>query len=344
MECEHTVEVRLDGRPVRHTVAVDGGEEIESIGAGSVVRRRWPLRADLTLATTPLDGATRLDVTVVNTAEQPGTGDGSTRHSLLGAHLVIEARGASFVSLLEPPQHAAAAAATCHQDRCWPVLGGLPGDTDLLLGLPIILYDYPEVAQESPGALFDATEIDEILSLRVLTMTDAEKAEARATDPLAREIVDRVDAMSPETMTGLHGTLRYPGPPDEVPTFTDLREVDPPRYGGDAPWWDPAQDAAVDPHSDAVVVDGVRVTRGSVVRVHPQRRADAHDMFFADRLARVTAVLADVDGGTHVALVLVDDPAADLHDAAGRYFYFAPDEIEPVTDPSVGPAREDQTT
>ena len=50
------------------------------------------------------------------------------------------------------------------------------------------------------------------------------------------------------------------------------------------------------------------------MRVHPSRRADAQDLFFADQVARVTAVLSDVDGSTHVALVLVDDPAADLHD------------------------------
>ena len=73
-----------------------------------------------------------------------------------------------------------------------------------MLGSPIILYDYPEIARESTGSLFDATEIDEILMLRVLTMTDAEKAEARATDPKAAEIIDRCDAMSPEDLMRLH--------------------------------------------------------------------------------------------------------------------------------------------
>ena len=96
------------------------------------------------------------------------------------------------------------------------------------------------------------------------------------------------------------------------------------------PWWDPAADASVQPETDAVVIDGVRVARGSLVRVHPSRRADAQDLFFADQVARVTAVLSDVDGEVHVALVLVDDPAADLHEWYGRYFYFAPDELEPL--------------
>jgi hypothetical protein len=79
-----------------------------------------------------------------------------------------------------------------------------------------------------------------------------------------------------------------------------------------------------------VVIDGVPVARDSLVIVRPKRRADAQDLFFADQVARVTAVLSDVDGGTHVGLVLADDPGADLHDGAGRYWYFAPDELEPL--------------
>ncbi len=70
--------------------------------------------------------------------------------------------------------------------------------------------------------------------------------------------------------------------------------------------------------------------KGSLVRVHPSRRADAQDLFFAGQVARVSAVLSDVDGEVHVALVLVDDPAIDLHEWYGRYFYFAPDELEPL--------------
>jgi hypothetical protein len=178
------------------------------------------------------------------------------------------------------------------------------------------------VAPESAGALFDATEIDEILTLRVMTMTEAEKAEARATDPRAREIIDRCDAMTPGDLQQLHGIFRDPRGPAGAPA--DVTDT------GGEPWWDPASDASVDPDTDHVVVDGVRVAKGSLVRVHPKRRADAQDLFFADQVARVTAVLSDVDGGTHVAVVLADDPAADLHDWYGRYFYFAPDEIEPL--------------
>jgi len=196
------------------------------------------------------------------------------------------------------------------------VLAGAAGSSDVVLGAPIILYDYPEVAEQSQGALFDSTEIDEILSLRVMTMTDDEKAQARATDPRAAAIIDRCDDMSATDLGQLHGILRDPhGPIFET---------------GDVPWWDPEADASVRPEVDAVVVEGTRVARGSLVRVHPSRRADAQDLFFADQVGRVTAVLSDVDGDVHVALVLVDDPAADLHEWYGRYLYFSPDELKPL--------------
>jgi len=200
------------------------------------------------------------------------------------------------------------------------VLAAPSGSNDLLIGSPIILYDYPEIAPESPGALFDGTEIDEILTLRVMTMTDQEKAEARATDPRAREIIDRCDQLSTADLQQLHGILRDP--------HSDSSWFD----TGEIPWWDPAADERVQPEVDAVLIEGVSVSKGSLVRVHPSRRADAQDLFFADQVARVTAVLSDVDGGVHVALVLVDDPAAELHDWYGRYLYFAPDELEPLVD------------
>ena len=329
---------------VIRSAQIEGGDDVVELrdasgtNVGSVVRRRWPLAARLDASSRPVDGSLKLELGVRNVCtDDVDTKDEATRRSFLGSHVIVEAHGTEFVSLLDPPASAAAAARTCVQDRCWPVLSGLPGDTDLLLGLPIILYDYPEIAAESPGALFDATEIDEILTLRVLTMTEAEKAEARATDPLAREIIDRCDDMSPEILQQMHGALRSPRgeaptalPAIAWPELTDLRDVEAPSFDTAAPWWDPATDAAVDPDRDAVVIDGLSVSRGSLVRVHPQRRADAQDVFFADQVARVTAVLSDVDGSTHVALVLVDDPASELHEEAGRYFYFAPDELEPL--------------
>jgi hypothetical protein len=311
-------EITLPAVPLRGTaefpVTVPGGADEEPLrGGGRVVRRRWPLVARVRTAVEPDGDLLRLTVTVTNEHPGPVTGkDETAHHSLLGTHLLIEAHDAAFVSVQEPPPDAAEAAARCRQERCWPVLAG---SSALLLGAPIILYDHPRLAEQSPGALFDATEIDEILALRVITMTDDEKAEARATDPRAAAIIDRCDGLSPADLARLHGTRLDPAP--------------------GTPWWDPAADAAVDPETDAVLIAGVRVAKGSLVRVHPTRRADAQDIFFAGQVARVTAVVSDVDGDTHVAVVLVDDPAADLHDWYGRYFYFAPDELEPLE-------REDQ--
>ncbi|MFD9502548.1 hypothetical protein [Streptomyces sp. NPDC060035] len=331
---------------------VPGGEDTEpvtdarGVEVGRIVRRRLPLAVRVRTRSVVDDGYVRLSVAVRNEhPEQTVTKDAAIRSSLIGAHLLLRAHDAEFVSLLEPPAGAAAAAGRCRQRRCWPVLVGPKGTTDTLLGAPIILYDYPEVAEQSPGALFDSTEIDEILTLRVMTMTEEEKAEARATDPRAREIIDRCDSMSPADLQQLHGLLRDPHPPQPaalVGPAADVRNVEPAAFDtAGAPWWDPAADASVRPGSDAVMIDGVRVAKGSLVRVHPSRRADAQDLFFAGQVARVTAVLADVDGGTHVALVLVDDPASDLHDWYGRYFYFAPDELTPLTVEETAQHREE---
>ena len=97
------------------------------------------------------------------------------------------------------------------------------------------------------------------------------------------------------------------------------------------PWWDPGVDAAVDPWTDTTWVAGVRVGKGSKVRLRPSHRADAHDLFLAGLTATVAGVFKDVDGGEHVAVTLDDDPAADEFDWQGRYLYFHPDEIEVLT-------------
>ncbi|MDQ1655883.1 MAG: hypothetical protein QOD41_966 [Cryptosporangiaceae bacterium] len=305
------------GQATEVPILVPGGQDTEDVAdpsgeiVGRIVRRRWPLTALVRAGAEPDGEYLRLTVSVTNT--HPGAAadkDAAIRSSLIGAHVLAEASGARFVSLLEPPPAAVDAAGRCHQHRCWPVLAGPPGSDGIVLGAPIILYDHPQVAEQSQGALYDSTEIDEILTLRVMTMTEAEKAEARATDPRARAIIDRCDSLSPADLQQLHGIL---------------------RTGEEAvPWWDPAADESVSPGTDSVLVDGVRIAKGSLVRVHPSRRADAQDLFFADQVARVTAVLSDVDGEVHVALVLVDDPAADLHEWYGRYLYFSPGELEPL--------------
>ncbi|WP_370181301.1 hypothetical protein [Rhodococcus wratislaviensis] len=323
-------------------VHIDGGTQVEELRdedgslAGRVVRTRWPAHAVVTVGSDSVDGLNRVRVSVENTTTAQDVAgwdkDSAIRQSLIGAHLILAAENTEFVSLLEPPSEAAQLAGTCAHERCYPVLAGLPGETDLVLVSPIILYDHPEVAEQSDGALFDATEIDEILTLRVMTLTEEEKRQARATDPLAAQIIDRCEQMSPATLAQMHGILRDPHLPDPHlpdPGLPDMGLV--PELTDDMPWWDPDADTAVRPDVDGVIVNGIRVAKGTVVRIHPSRRADAQDLFFAGQLARVVTVHADVDGGTHVGVVLVDDPASELHEWYGRYLYFAPDEVEPVS-------------
>ena len=358
-ECERPLPPQSLLGPTDTLLEFPGGEEVEpltdarGVAVGRIVRRRWPLRARVRTASTVEDGFVRLSVSVDNEhPERVGDKDAAIRTSLIGAYLLLAVHDADFVSLLEPPEEASGAAGGCHQRRCFPVLAGAPGATDVVLGAPIILYDYPAVAEQSHGALFDSTEIDEILTLRVIAMTDAEKAEARATDPRAGDIIDRCDGYSAEDLQQLHGIFRDPHTPAMAEAVeAELSELldGVPQFGaepvsfdtGDAPWWDPKEDASVSPGTDSVEIDGVGVARGSFVRVHPKRRADAHDMFFADQVARVTTVVFDVDGGVHVGLVLVDDPATEMHDWYGRYFYYDPDELEPL--PARPPTAEAQS-
>ena len=190
-----------------------------------------------------------------------------------------------------------------------------------MLSSPIILYDHPEVADQSPGDLYDSLEIDEILALRVMTLTEAEKAEARGTDARAAAIIDRCDALTPEAMGRLHGQMR-PVEPESLAVTTPGMEA--------GPWWDPASDQSVDPWTDSVLVGGVDVAQGSAVRLHPSGQADAQDMFLDGRRGTVAGVFADVDGGVHLAVTLDDDPAARELNWQGRYLYFRPEEVEPL--------------
>jgi hypothetical protein len=330
-------------------IAVPSGEETEPLGdvaddGARVVRTRWPLMARLRLSISDAPAPfplRRLRVDVENSVTDQAVDAPRAevlRRCLVATHCLISVRHGAFLSLLDPPAWASAAAKECANLHTFPVLAGEGGGRDAVLSSPIILYDHPQVAPESPGDLFDATEIDEILSLRTLTLTEEEKREARATDPRAKAIMDRVDGLPEEMFARLHGAVRslhrvsgaarsLPNGSNGIAAGSDL----PPLPRPAAPWWDPGADRSVSPGTDAVVVDGVRVARGSRVRLVPRGSgADAHDMFLQGRTARVQAVLLDVDDDRHVAVVLEDDPGADLHQWYGRYYYFAPTELIPL--------------
>jgi hypothetical protein len=308
-----------------------GGRRVEPVHdaagrlVGRTVRRRWPVLGSVKLSAERLEGPyglVRLRLVLENATawNDPGADRSvALRHSLVAAHSLIGIDQGVFLSLLDPPEWAKPAAEACQNLHTWPVLIGDEGRRDAMLSSPIILYDHPTIAPESPGDLFDATEIDEILTLRTMALTEDEKREARVTDERAAAIIDRVDNMPPELLERLHGAVRYlkevEGTEEEEPELV--------------PWWDPGADRTVSPETDGVVVAGVTVARGSRVRLRPGQRADAQDMFLAGRLATVEAVFLDVDGNRHLAVTLDEDPAADLQRWHGRFLYFSPDEVEP---------------
>jgi hydrogenase maturation protease len=156
-------------------------------------------------------GMFTLTVRAINLASfdpSSATREDALTQSLVSAHVVLTAESGEFVSLLDPPGAFRDVAASCSNDGVWPVLVGEEGRCDCMLASPIVLYDYPQIAPESPGDLFDGTEIDEILALRILTLTDEEKREARGADERARRILDRTDALPPEQWAKLHGAIR----------------------------------------------------------------------------------------------------------------------------------------
>jgi hypothetical protein len=330
-EIEFTVSPgELLGPGLVREFSVPGGEDREpSPGAGTVVRRRAPLAGAVSVRTTAVPGpwrAVRLQVRVENrtaAGSAPALRDDALPTALVAAHVIVAVSGGEFISMTDPPEWAKPAVAECENTGSWPVLADTGGGRQVVLSSPIILYDHPELAPESPGELYDGTEIDEILTLRTLALSDEEKLEARATDPRAAALIDRVEAMDAPTMERLHGTIRagYLGPP---------RPAGPSDCDPAVPWWDPEADGSVSPDTDSVMIGGQAVARGSLVRLRPgARRADAQDMFLAGRIAEVQAVLLDAEDQPYLAVSLTDHPDPDLSIAHGRFLYFMPDEVEP---------------
>ncbi len=326
-------------------VHVDPGESVQDVVVASTGRVAWLVRSWSAIdgvirlhaeRTAGPYGALKLSVRIENhsvPSAPPRKREDGLVHALIAAHSLIWVPGGKFLSMTEPPQWAAGAVAACENIGTWPVLAGPPDCEDLVLSSPVILYDHAEVAPESAGDLFDATEIDEILTLRTLALTDEEKRAARATDPKAAELMDRLDGMPAEMFERLHGAIRYlrsapgGGSNGAIPT---LSTPDQPQ----TPWWDPGADASVSPETDHVVIAGVRVARGSRVTMLPgARRADAQDLFLTGREATVQAVFQDVDGNVHVAVSPDRDELADLQSSHGRYLYFSIDELQPLSSP-----------
>ena len=206
----------LSETPERVGIDIPGGSSQEELTnptgevLGALVRSWRALCGTVEVKAEALrEGLFRLTVRITNTTPWEGEDRESTlRQTFCSTHTALEVEGGEFVSLTDPPDELRGFVEECENLETWPVLVGEEGDTNMLLSSPIILSDYPQVAPESPGDLFDGGEIDQLLILNILTLTDQEKAEMRASDPRAREILERCESLSQKQLMNLHGAIR----------------------------------------------------------------------------------------------------------------------------------------
>jgi hypothetical protein len=260
------------------------------------------LCGEIELAAESDEGTHRISLEVRNLTSCEGSSrNEALRKAFVSTHALLEIRGGVFASLLDPPQAAKATVSRCRNQRCFPVLTGDGGPgaqtAHALLVSPIILYDFPRIAEASRARTFDGTEIDELLMLSVASLTEEEKREARSAHPYVRELLERAEALDADTHHALHGELT----------------------GG-----------AGKPGDETVIVDGMAIRRGSRVRVNPKRRADVWDGLVRGMTGRVNAVHTDFEGNRYVGVVFDADPASEMHEWYGRSFFYGADEVEPL--------------
>jgi hypothetical protein len=295
--------------PAARTVAPIGDGQV-----GVIVRRNQMIRGRTELETQMVDeAALKISVRIFNetpvSKENLDDQNEVLMRTFASTHTILHAAGGKFISLLDPSPEYEVAAKECQNIGCWPVLVGEQAkrERDTMLSSPIILYDYPKIAVESAGDLFDSTEIDEILTLRIKTMTDEEKREVRNVDEQARRILERTENLSAEHFMRMHGTIR------EVHSVNE-------------DFFNPAR------RIESAKVGSIELKKGDRVRIHPKKRSDVMDMALEGRIAIIEAVEQDVDDQIHFALILEDDPGKDLGfmRQPGHRFFYGADEVEPV--------------
>jgi hypothetical protein len=216
-----TATVEAEARFLQLENADAGRERVVETGAlslGALAAHSWTkgflvaerTKGEIELSADALEeGAWRIRVIVRNTGLlESAEREPALLGSLVSAHAVLGIANGRFVSMTDPPSYLRSAVDACRNRGVWPVLAGKPGASDTMLGSPIILEDYPLVAPESAGDLFDSTEIDEILTLRVLTLTDAEKNEIRASGGEGMRLLEAAESLAPEHLMRLHGVIR----------------------------------------------------------------------------------------------------------------------------------------
>jgi hypothetical protein len=168
------------------------------------------------------NGLHKLSLELLNLTPAENAAEQSRNDALLqafvSAHVLLGVTGGGFVSLLDPPELFREAVSVCRNVGVFPVLVGEEGQRTMLLCSPIIFYDYPQIAPESAGDFFDGTEMDEMLALRVLTLTDDEKEEMRNVDDRARRILERTETLPQDFLMKVHGAIRGLHPVSENST------------------------------------------------------------------------------------------------------------------------------
>ncbi|HEY6449882.1 MAG TPA: hypothetical protein VIX60_04310 [Candidatus Cybelea sp.] len=189
----------------------EAGSERERVSTNLELLRSWE-RIDglVECHVARLDDALqRISIRVANESlATDSSRDAALRCTMLACHVVLHVRDGTFVSTVDPPATLAKAAQACRSEGLWPVLVGTPPARDTILASPIILEEYPQIAAETPCDFFDGAEIGELLAQSILALSDEEKQEMRATDPRARQILERVESMTPIELARLHGGLR----------------------------------------------------------------------------------------------------------------------------------------
>ena len=199
-------ELTLD-EPGVAAIAIPAGRDEEPLSGGAIVRTWEALEGAVELQAEPVArGLTRISVEIANTTPwEPDDREAALRRTFCSTHTVLRTAQGAFVSMTDPPGELREAAAACRNEGTWPVL---VEERHTVLSSPIILEDHPRIAPESPGDLFDGGEIDQMLVLNILSLTDEEKAEMRDSDPRAREILDRTEALTEDELMRLHGAIR----------------------------------------------------------------------------------------------------------------------------------------
>jgi len=303
-------------------LSIPAGSEKENIlshageNVGALVRSWRSIQGEIEIQAESLrENLFRFTVRICNLTPWAGQDrEAALKQTFLSTHTILQVKDGEFISLTDPPELYEADAKECKNLHTWPVLVGQPGEKQNMLSSPIILPDYPQIAPESPGNLFDNSEVDQLLFLNILALTDEEKDEIRATDPKAREILERSESLTMDDFMNMHGAIR---------DFRTLREI---------PEINPLFEPLEKPVPKSLLVDGVEIRKGSRVRLEPRPGGDIWDIALSGKIAYIEKIEQDYDGQFHLIVSLEDDPGRELDyvPMIGHRFFFSPEEVKPI--------------